>query len=99
MRKTWSFKVKGHSIKVVNTWFHGMKLYIDGDLRDHDSSFLAFGNEVLMFANLGEEGIIEIIPRAFLTVEVDAFLSKDDESVPVFSSTNRLSLSQQRESR
>ncbi|GGD49070.1 hypothetical protein GCM10011357_01330 [Lacimicrobium alkaliphilum] len=44
MRKTWSFKVEGHSIKIVNSWFHGMKLHIDGDLRDYDRSLLACGN-------------------------------------------------------
>lgn len=96
MRKTWSFKVKGHAVKIVNTWFHGMKLYIDGDLRDHDRSFLAFGKEVLMSANLGDEGVLEVKPRAFFTVEVDVFLSNGNENLAVFSSTNRLSLSQQR---
>ncbi|KKO44116.1 hypothetical protein WG68_17530 [Arsukibacterium ikkense] len=54
MRKTWNFEVKGHSIKVVNSWLHGIKLYVDGDFRDHDRSLFAFGGEVLLSANLGE---------------------------------------------
>ncbi|GGW64024.1 hypothetical protein [Alishewanella tabrizica] len=99
MRKTWNFEVKGHSIKVVNTWFHGAKLYVDGEFRDHDDSYFAFGGEVMLSANLGDLGVIEIEPRAFFTVEIDVFLTKEGNRQPVFSSRNRLSLSQQRESR
>lgn len=99
MRKTWNFKVKGHLIKVVNSWLHGMKLYIDGDCRDHDRSFFAYGNQVMLSAKLGDEGILEIEPRAFITVEIDVFLTQEHERKAVFSSSNRLSLSQQRESR
>jgi len=99
MRKTWHFEVKGHSIKVVNSWLHGVKLYVDGDFRDHDRSFFAFGGEVMLSANLGEDGVLEIEPRAFFTVEIDVYLSKDSQRQPVFSSTKRLSLSQQRDIR
>lgn len=99
MRKTWNFEVKGHSIKVVNSWLHGVKLYVDGDFKDHDRSFFAFGGEVMLSANLGEAGILEIEPRAFVTVEIDAYLASDGKRQLVFSSTKRLSLSQQREIR
>lgn len=99
MRKTWNFEVKDHAIKVVNSWLHGMKLYVDGDLRDHDRSFFAFGGEVMLSANLGEVGVLEIQPRAFVTVEIDAHLASEGKRQPVFSSTKRLSLSQQRDTR
>jgi hypothetical protein len=99
MRKTWNFEVKRHSIKVVNSWLHGMKLYVDGDFRDRDRSFFVFGGEVMLSANLSEVGVIEIEPRSFVTVEIDVYLSKDGKRQLVFSSTKRLSLSQQRDIR
>jgi hypothetical protein len=99
MRKTWSFEVKGHSIKVVNSWLHGAKLYVDGDFKDHDRSFFAFGGRVLLSTNLGELGILEIEPRAFVTVEIDVYLASDGKRQLVFSSTKRLPLSQQRDIR
>lgn len=97
MRKTWSFKVKGHAVKVVNSWFRGIKLYIDGDFKDHDGSFFAFGREVMLSAGLGDEGVLEIEPTAYVSVEIDVYLCKDNERTLVFSSTRRLPLSQQRE--
>ncbi len=96
MRKKWNFEVKGHSVKVVNSWLHGMKLYVDGDFKDHDRSFFAFGGEVLLSTNLGEAGILEIEPKAFVTVEIDVYLASDGKRQQVFSSTKRLSLSEQR---
>ena len=96
MRKKWNFEVKGHSVKVVNSWFYGMKLYVDGDFKDHDRSFFAFGGEVLLSTNLGEAGILEIEPKAFVTVEIDVYLASDGKRQQVFSSTKRLSLSEQR---
>jgi len=99
MRETWSFEVKGHSIKVVNSWLHGMKLYVDGDFKDHDRSFFAFGGKVLLSTNLGELGILEIEPGAFVTVEIDVYLARDGKRQLVFSSTKRLPLSQQRDIR
>lgn len=99
MRKTWNFEVKGHVIKVVNSWLHGMKLYVDGDLRDHDRSFFASGTEVMLSARLAELGVLEIEPRSLVTVEIEVYLAKDGQRQLVFSSTKRLSLSQQREAR
>lgn len=99
MRKTWNFEVKGHSITVVNSWLHGMKLYVDGDFKDHDRSFFTFGGKVLLSTNLGELGVLEIEPRAFLTVEIDVYLASSGKRQPVFSSRKRLSLSQQRDVR
>lgn len=96
MRKTWNFEVKGHSVKVTNSWLHGMKLYVDGDFKDHDGSFFASGGEVMLSANLGEAGILEIEPKAFASVEIDAYLASDGKRQAVFSSTKRLSLSEQR---
>lgn len=96
MRKEFKFSVKNHKIKVTNSWFHGAKLYVDGDFRDFDKSLFANGKVSLLSANLGELGIIEIFPTAFLTVEMDAYLVNDNTKQYVFSSHKRLSLTEQR---
>ncbi len=97
MRKEFNFEIKGHQIKVTNSWFLGAKLYVDGDLRDFDKTFIALGNKVLMSANLGQFGTLEIIPlSAAFSVELDAYLVHGDARQHVFSSHKRLSLSEQR---
>jgi len=96
MRKEFEFNVKGHKVKITNSWLHGAKLYVDGELRDFDKSFTANGKVALLSANLGEFGILEIYPSAFFTVEMDAYLIKNNSKQYVFSSHKRLSLAEQR---
>ena len=48
MRKEFEFTVNGHKIKIVNSWFNGAKLYVDGDYRDQDSTFIANGKTALL---------------------------------------------------
>lgn len=97
MKKTWNFKVKGHSVEVVNRWFGGMTLFIDGERRDHNSSLLAFGGKVMLSADLGEPGLLEIEPKAIFTVEIDVYLTQQEKRIPVFKSDGRLSLRERRE--
>ncbi|KPH63685.1 hypothetical protein [Pseudoalteromonas porphyrae] len=97
MRKEFLFKVKGHTIKVVNSWMRGVKLYVDGDLRDHDSSLFANGKIALVCAKLGDYGVLEINPLSSLfSVEIDAFLILNNSQQHVYSSHKRLSLTEQR---
>jgi hypothetical protein len=99
MRKAFKFNVKGHKINITNSWFHGAKLYVDGDFRDFDKSLFANGKVALLSANLGEFGILEIFSVAFFTVEIDAYLVFDHTKQHVFSSHKRLSLTEQRTTR
>jgi hypothetical protein len=97
MSKVFQFKVKNHTIKIVNSWLRGAKLYVDGDFRDHDSTFLAIGKKSLLSASLGESGVLEIIPMsALFSVEMDAYLISDNSTQHVYSSHKRLSLTEQR---
>ena len=97
MRKEFEFTVKDHKVKIVNSWTRGAKLYIDGECRDQDSTFLANGKTALLSADLGEFGILEVFPlSALISVEMDAFLNKDNEKQHVYSSHKRLSLTEQR---
>ena len=36
MKKMFDVTYEGHHIQVVNTWFYGEKLYIDGKLQDEN---------------------------------------------------------------
>lgn len=96
MKKEFTFTVKGHHISIINSWFHGAKLYVDGDLRDVDSSLIATGKTALLSANLGELGILEVFPSALISVEMDAYVSKGDDRARVYSSHQRLNLKEQR---
>jgi len=97
MRKEFEFTVKGHKIKIVNSWFGGAILYVDGDFRDQDSTFIANGKTALLSAKLADFGILEIFPiSALISVEMDAFLITDGERLQVYSSHKRLTLAQQR---
>ena len=97
MRKEFNFKVKGHDIRVTNAWFRGAKLYVDGDLRDFDKSLIATGKSALMSADLGDEGVLEIFPLSgMFSVELDAYLVKHEARQQVYSSHERLSLTEKR---
>ncbi|MFW7381960.1 MAG: hypothetical protein ACOH5I_24350 [Oligoflexus sp.] len=92
MRKVWEFDLAGHEIRVVNSWLHGIKLYVDGECRDHDRSILAVSKAVLLSANLGDAGILEVEPVAWLTVEIKAFVRAQagGRRKKVYSSQTRL---------
>jgi len=97
MGKVFQFKVKNHTIRIVNTWSSGVKLYVDGDLRDTDKSLFANGKAALLSASLGEYGILEIFPLSgLISVEMDAYLILNNSKQYVFSSHKRLSLTEQR---
>ncbi|ARD42926.1 hypothetical protein [Colwellia sp. PAMC 21821] len=97
MRKEFEFTVKDHNVKIVNTWARGIKLYIDGDCRDQDTSFFANGRTALLSAKLGELGILEVFPKsALISVEIEVFLIKGNEKQRVYSSQKRLNLTEQR---
>lgn len=96
MRKEFEFTVRGHKVRIVNSWIRGAKLYIDGECRDRDSTLLASGKSALMSASLGERGILEIFPKsALFSVEMDAFLTNGKGRLHVYSSHKRLTLKEQ----
>ena len=67
-------KFEGHEILVVNTWFSGIALYINGEQKDkNDGMFAVKGTEPLLKASMvvnGKEKLIEVFVRAILFVRV-----------------------------
>ena len=86
MSESWSFRTIDHKVKVTNSWFFGVKLYIDGKLSDKDTSFLDFGEEALT-AKLANGMLLEVIPKpGLVSVQMDAYLVEDEQRRLVFSS-------------
>lgn len=97
MRKDWTFNIGKDEIKVTNSWSGGIKLYVNGDLRDHDITKFTSKKYALLSTNLGEQGILEINPSSSMfSVEIDAYLVQQQNKELIYSSYQRLSLKQQR---
>ncbi|MDU0112598.1 hypothetical protein RT723_06185 [Psychrosphaera aquimarina] len=98
MLKEFRFVIQNHKIKIVNRWLDGMKLYIDGECRDQSKKLLALSNQTLLSANLGELGILEIVPSSSLfSVELDAYLlDSKEQKLHVYSSHDRIPLKSKR---
>lgn len=89
MRKTWQFKVGLHTIKITNSWLFGTKLYVNGELKDIEHSLFAVGDKVLLSAPLNQD-TLEIVPRAFFTLDIDAFLATSHSRELVFSTSKHI---------
>lgn len=97
MRKEFIFSYKNYKIKIINSWSGGIKLYVDGDLRDHDTSHFANGKVALLSAKLGKLGILQVYPSSsFFSIEIDVCLIQKDQKQYLYSSHKRLPLKEQR---
>jgi len=97
MTKSFEFTLKSKKIKIINFWFGGIKLYVNGDLRDFDKTLFAISNKALLSANLDDIGILEIKPLSgLISVEIDAYLVNGTDIQYVYSSHKRLSLKEKR---
>jgi hypothetical protein len=75
-QKVWFADYDGHTIRVVNTWFGGAKLYINGECKDTTSAFIALG-ETLLSAKLNDSGdIVEVSISAVLTTKAKILVNK-----------------------
>ena len=67
-------KFKGHDIRVVNTWFSGVKLYIDSDLKDTNQElFMLTSKRALLSSSLTVDDTrhtVEVFFKALLTVKI-----------------------------
>lgn len=103
MQKSWMFMISQHKIKVTNSWFTGLKLFIDDELKDKNTHFFSAGKMSLLSAQVANVGIVEICPKSSLiSTEIDAYFIENNEEKgvkrtrKVFSSHQRLSLKEQR---
>lgn len=98
MAKEFNFVIKEHKVKVINHWFNGIKLYIDGECRDQSKTLFNIGNKTLLSANLGELGVLEIVPNLdFFFLGLDAYLSDtNNQRLHIYSSHGRIPLKAKR---
>ncbi|MCP4274247.1 MAG: hypothetical protein GY781_20185 [Gammaproteobacteria bacterium] len=62
MKTQWIQKRAGATIRFVNSWFGGAKLYINGELKDFDKSHWASSKYPLLSGSfLNEDSEIEIV--------------------------------------
>lgn len=74
MHKEWKIQRSGSTIRIVNSWLGGCKLYVDGDLKDHDKSMVTTSKYPLLsgsFVNSnGEREVVEVFAKSgVLSVE------------------------------
>jgi hypothetical protein len=76
MKKEFEVYYQGHSIQVVNTWFGGEKLYIDGELQDENLGLAlrASLNGVLRNEDKSIKSQIKVTLGGFLTVGCKIFV-------------------------
>ena len=72
--KTCVIQYEGHDIEVVNTWFHGYMLNIDGEEKAKKKDLFAVKKDIpFMSASLeinGQEKIIEVYIKAIVFVRI-----------------------------
>ncbi|MDE3273603.1 hypothetical protein [Pseudoalteromonas sp. G4] len=96
MYSEWKFQLAQHEVRITNNWFTGLKLYVDGQLKGKNRLPIALGTHAFIKAELENLGTLEVIPFALFTVEVSVKLTTDAESLLVYSSHERVSLSTKR---
>ena len=68
---------EGHEIRVVNSWFGGAKLYVDGDCRDTTNELFALGGSPILSATLSFESgtqLVEVYIRAVMTTKIKIYV-------------------------
>ena len=76
---------KDQKIRVVNSWFAGCKLYIDGECRDTSSAMIATNKTTpLMTAKLNDEEILEIYLTAIWAIKIKKYVNGQNIAGDVF---------------
>ena len=89
-QKEWRCQYKDHTIRVVNTWFGGAKLYIDGDCKDINKDFLVVSSKApVLSASLPDTGgdkpdIVEVYMVALVTIKAKICVNGKQVSGDVF---------------
>ena len=62
MKNQWIIERSGSTIRLVNSWFGGSKLYINGDLKDFEKSMVVSPKRAFLSGSLtNPEGVREVI--------------------------------------
>ena len=62
---------KNHKIRVLNTWFSGAKLYVDGECKDSSSAIIATNkNSPMLSAKLNDDDIVEVFLIAITATKI-----------------------------
>ena len=70
----WLVDFEDHEIKVVNTWFNGARLYIDGECLDTTKQLFAFGEVILSATLPSTMQLVEVAMEVITEVKIKVFV-------------------------
>ncbi len=76
---TWKGTYKNHEIEVVNTWFNGERLFVDGKLQDERINFSSANLTGHLISEQNEKLAIKVNIGGIFTISCRVFV--DDEKV------------------
>ena len=84
MHKQWIIERSGSTIRFVNSWFSGAKLYIDGELKDFDKSMMVSSKYAFLSGsfqnNSGQREIVEVFTKSKL-LSVGFLITSNGEEI------------------
>ena len=84
-QKEWIAKYDKYTIRVVNTWLSGAKLYINGEIRAvNDNLFEISGSSPSLSAHLDNGEIVEVFVSAVLTTKAKICVNGEQIGGDVF---------------
>ncbi len=84
-QKEWIAKHNEYAIRVVNTWFSGVKLYVDSECRDTISALFSLNKDSpVLSARLNDEDTVEIFFIAWMTTKAKICVNGEQIGGDVF---------------
>tara|TARA_B100001175_G_scaffold10887_1_gene8617 strand:+ start:180 stop:785 length:606 start_codon:yes stop_codon:yes gene_type:complete len=73
----WNTSFQGHEIRVVNTWFSGAKLYVDGECVDRTYRLIALGGIILSTKIEPNDLVIDVAMEVISEAKVKIYANNE----------------------
>mgnify|MGYP001332927524 FL=1 len=73
----WNASFQGHEIRVVNTWFSGAKLYVDGECVDRTYRLIALGGIILSTKIEPNDLVIDVAMEVISEAKVKIYANNE----------------------
>lgn len=71
MKREWVTEYRGHKVRVVSSWFAGAKLYVDGECKDEERSWIQVDkNHPCLSSRMEMEGGASVLVESYLASSV-----------------------------
>lgn len=81
MKSVWKANYGNNKIEVINTWFNGERLFVNGQLQDEKLSFLSADLSGHLTNEKGEKETIKVNLSGYFTIGCRLFVN--DAKIPV----------------